>query len=507
MDSALSLTLSDLATRIKTEHRLVGEAMTHAIAAGNLLIDAKAKVPHGQWLSWLEANCCEISERTAQLYMRVAKELPKLDPEKAQRVADLSFRESVKQLAKVTTAAKLSPERFDRALEVAEANSDTTIGNALRRALREEKTEKPKSAAIEKPTALQTAMQAWGKMSAEEKAQFREWAFGDGGEGAHTPEEDGELLRLGQQLEALLALWAETHRSIKERDAAIAQAIEKATGMSEEEGSKKYPNEFSGLFGGQAKPITAEERRYWGIVHAIRRKFKEESDKRDDAIRRKFNLSADYSPQWFWRDALEAIINEVVSITPKTLAGLGVQARAVQYFLWNSYLEAGLKQRDIDNIRSFVAATMTLAGLPGPGVPSDTIDPEVAVFAKSFSIKVAQKIQEYENDWWEKNKRQDEHGRWFAGMSDVYEVLPALASYARREAEKLLPSPGPQPAARRSNGLSAISESLAGPDIEVEESPGASKRDTKPAAAHVPDDDGLDIPDILRRVPNKAGAA
>jgi hypothetical protein len=243
-----------------------------------------------------------------------------------------------------------------------------------------------------KPTPLQTAMQAWGKMSAEEKAQFREWAFGDVGEGAYAaepvtaPEEDGELLRLGQQLEALLVLWAETHGLRKERAAAIAEAIEKATGMSEEEGRKKYGYDLSGLFGGQAKPMTPEERRCHDIVDAIRRKFNES----DDAIRRKFNESDEYDPKSFWREPLEAIIDQVIAITPKTLAGLGVQARAVQYFLWNSDWE-WVKQAGRDNIRSLVAAIMTLAGLPEPGVPSDTIDADAIAFAKSFSVGMAER--------------------------------------------------------------------------------------------------------------------
>jgi len=64
------------------------------MAAGDLLTQAKAQVPHGQWLPWL-AEHCAIAERTAQAYMRVARSLDRLDDAKAQRVADLSFRNAL----------------------------------------------------------------------------------------------------------------------------------------------------------------------------------------------------------------------------------------------------------------------------------------------------------------------------------------------------------------------------------------------------------------------------
>ena len=67
--------LPELAARIRAEHTAVADALKdslkHAITAGELLIEGRAQVPHGQWLSWLREHCA-ISERTAQLYMRVA---------------------------------------------------------------------------------------------------------------------------------------------------------------------------------------------------------------------------------------------------------------------------------------------------------------------------------------------------------------------------------------------------------------------------------------------------
>jgi hypothetical protein len=93
--SALSTPLDQIAGRIRQEHAAAGvsakKALEHALAAGELLIEAKGQVKHGQWLPWLSANC-ELSERTAQAYMRLAKM-------KSATVADLPLREALKAIA------------------------------------------------------------------------------------------------------------------------------------------------------------------------------------------------------------------------------------------------------------------------------------------------------------------------------------------------------------------------------------------------------------------------
>ena len=70
-----SNSLADLAHRIKAEHEAVGRALKrgleHAIAAGELLIEAKSQLKHGQWLPWLDS--CGVSERMAQRYIRLAR--------------------------------------------------------------------------------------------------------------------------------------------------------------------------------------------------------------------------------------------------------------------------------------------------------------------------------------------------------------------------------------------------------------------------------------------------
>jgi hypothetical protein len=71
--------LADLGTRINEAHHLAiqhaGKAIEHAIACGQMLIAAKAKVPHGKWLPWLRENIT-FSERSAQGYMRIAEKVP-----------------------------------------------------------------------------------------------------------------------------------------------------------------------------------------------------------------------------------------------------------------------------------------------------------------------------------------------------------------------------------------------------------------------------------------------
>jgi hypothetical protein len=88
--------LTDLAARIRAEHEAVSKALKesvrHAIAAGELLVEAKGQLGHGRWLPWLRDHCT-ISERTAQLYMRVAKNRAEIENQMRNGVADLSLNE------------------------------------------------------------------------------------------------------------------------------------------------------------------------------------------------------------------------------------------------------------------------------------------------------------------------------------------------------------------------------------------------------------------------------
>ena len=65
-------------------------ALTHAIRAGELLMDAKAALHHGEWGAWVAAHCT-FAARTAQLYMQLAR-YAQANP---QRVADLTLSEGI----------------------------------------------------------------------------------------------------------------------------------------------------------------------------------------------------------------------------------------------------------------------------------------------------------------------------------------------------------------------------------------------------------------------------
>jgi hypothetical protein len=93
--------LATLADAINAEHVAVCDAiaagLAHARRAGEMLAQAKAQVPHGEWLPWLERNV-RFSARTAQGYIRVASRWCEIEPN-TQRVAHLSYREALALLA------------------------------------------------------------------------------------------------------------------------------------------------------------------------------------------------------------------------------------------------------------------------------------------------------------------------------------------------------------------------------------------------------------------------
>jgi hypothetical protein len=110
-DPALSNSLADLAARIRKEHEAASIAMRrtveHAMAAGDLLLEAKTQLKHGQWLPWLKGNCA-LSDRTARLYMSLAKGRSTVEAEIG-NVADLTVRRAVA----LVTEANATAEAFE----------------------------------------------------------------------------------------------------------------------------------------------------------------------------------------------------------------------------------------------------------------------------------------------------------------------------------------------------------------------------------------------------------
>jgi hypothetical protein len=98
--------LEDWASEINSEHLAASDcaqtAIEHARRAGGLLIKAKQALPHGDWLPWLAANV-HVSERSVQVYMKLARENP-------QHAAGLSMRRALAELAAPISKAHIDHE-------------------------------------------------------------------------------------------------------------------------------------------------------------------------------------------------------------------------------------------------------------------------------------------------------------------------------------------------------------------------------------------------------------
>lgn len=118
--------LPELAAAIKAEHEATSSALKssaeHGIAAGLLLIEAKAMLKHGQWLPWLSEHCA-MSERTAQLYMRLAKNREAIEDQIRSGIADLSMNEAAALLMLSSDIRKL--------LEMAKTMKDLEGGDLI----------------------------------------------------------------------------------------------------------------------------------------------------------------------------------------------------------------------------------------------------------------------------------------------------------------------------------------------------------------------------------------
>jgi hypothetical protein len=94
------------------------------MAAGDLLLEAKAQVKHGQWRQWL-AERCGMPERTASRYMRLARNRTVIEAEIG-HVADLTLQ---------AAASLLAPDNSDDAADAcAGKNEWYTPGDWIERA-------------------------------------------------------------------------------------------------------------------------------------------------------------------------------------------------------------------------------------------------------------------------------------------------------------------------------------------------------------------------------------
>jgi hypothetical protein len=118
--------LDTLATEIRDHHEAAQAAfrtsIEEAVLCGEKLIEAKAQLPHGGWLPWLERNF-PASARTAQGYMRLAR------CEDAQALAHLGVEAALKQLAAPKDDEREADEPADELAELRQL--EHVVGDGL----------------------------------------------------------------------------------------------------------------------------------------------------------------------------------------------------------------------------------------------------------------------------------------------------------------------------------------------------------------------------------------
>ena len=109
--------MTSIIAEINNQHELAinaaNQAVEHAKRAGELLLQVKAELPHGEFGKWLAENVT-VSERQAQRYMqKVVGELPAPTPAKTDMVSYLKHEKSIKKIQADLSAIdtnNLSPE-------------------------------------------------------------------------------------------------------------------------------------------------------------------------------------------------------------------------------------------------------------------------------------------------------------------------------------------------------------------------------------------------------------
>jgi hypothetical protein len=98
----LTVLADEIAYEARRAEDAWNDALAHAIRAGELLIEAKSLVRHGEWLPWLEANF-RGGDRTARQYMHLARN-------RLQIAGSPTVRDAIAELTEST-----APRRADRA--------------------------------------------------------------------------------------------------------------------------------------------------------------------------------------------------------------------------------------------------------------------------------------------------------------------------------------------------------------------------------------------------------
>jgi hypothetical protein len=102
---ATAVDIEDLARRVNNLHATISASMNSAMATncdrvvqvGKMLAQIKTVIGHGEWVSW-QTKHLSFSLRTSQVYMQVAKNIPKLVASKNAESAFLTIEGVLKAL-------------------------------------------------------------------------------------------------------------------------------------------------------------------------------------------------------------------------------------------------------------------------------------------------------------------------------------------------------------------------------------------------------------------------
>jgi hypothetical protein len=98
MEDPLPALAAEIENCHQAAYRAAEDALNLALRCGDLLIEAKAKIKHGEWLFWPETNTT-VGNRQAQNYIRLAKNRPEIEAANTQRDSHLPVREAIALLA------------------------------------------------------------------------------------------------------------------------------------------------------------------------------------------------------------------------------------------------------------------------------------------------------------------------------------------------------------------------------------------------------------------------
>ena len=120
--------LAATAVEIKQLHADVQDGLRQtlpkAIRIGELLTEAKPKIAHGHWLTWIEEHC-DFDERVAQRYMRLAKHKGEIEANTIP-VSYLGVKSATKAIAKPRRSASSKPTSKKKTTTTDETTAKTT---------------------------------------------------------------------------------------------------------------------------------------------------------------------------------------------------------------------------------------------------------------------------------------------------------------------------------------------------------------------------------------------